>query len=89
VIHVAARQAINGGGRSTLLAAYGEIGRAPTVAHEEVVELVRSRRLQRRGIGWIDAHLLASTLVAHGRLWTADAALVTAARDLRVAHVVS
>jgi predicted nucleic acid-binding protein len=73
------------GGRAALLAAYQEIHRAGTLAHAEVVELVRSRRLQRRGIGWIDAHLLASTLVQHCRLWTADASLAAVAVELRIA----
>jgi hypothetical protein len=75
------------GGRTKLLAAYGEIPRAGTVGHAEVVELVRSRRLQGRGIGWIDAHLLASTLVERCRLWTADAKLAAVARELRIAQV--
>jgi hypothetical protein len=74
------------GGRAKLLAAYAEIDRAGTVAHPEVVELVRSRRLQRRGIGWIDAHLLASTLVERCRLWTVDANLAGIAEELRIAH---
>lgn len=75
------------GARAKLLAAYAVIDRAGTLAHAEVVELVRSRRLQRRGIGWIDAHLLASTLVERCRLWTLDANLAGIAAELRVAHV--
>jgi predicted nucleic acid-binding protein len=75
------------GGRTKLLAAYGQIPRAGTLVHAEVVELVRSRRLQRRGIGWIDAHLLASTLVERCRLWTADVDLAAVALELRIAHV--
>jgi hypothetical protein len=76
----------DGGARTKLLTAYAEIHRAPTLAHDEVVELVKVRRLQRRGIGWIDAHLLGSTLVQRCRLWTADVDLAAAARELRVAY---
>src|SRR6266851_8692561 len=42
------------GGRPTLLASYEKLLRAPTVSHAEVVELVRSRKLQGRGVGWMD-----------------------------------
>jgi len=72
--------------RTKLLAAYSEIHRARTLAHAEVVEFVESRRLRGRGIGWIDAHLLASTLVEQCTLWTADASLASLAAELRVAH---
>ena len=75
-----------GRARTTLLAAYTEIHRARTVAHEEVVEFVESRRLRGRGIGWVDAHLLASTMVERCTLWTADASLADLAAELRVAH---
>jgi len=74
------------GGRTKLLVAYAEIHRAGTVPHEEVVELVRARKLQGRGIGWIDAHILASALVERCRLWTADANLAGVATELRIAH---
>lgn len=57
---------------------------AEVVRHEEVLELVRRRRLTRRGIGWVDAHLLASALVVSARLWSADVALATVATDLNV-----
>ena len=73
--------------RTRLLAAYSEIHRARIVAHEEVVEFVESRLLRGRGIGWIDAHLLASTVVERCTLWTADASLEDVAAELRVAHV--
>jgi len=56
----------------------------PTVAHGEVLEFVRRRRLTRRGIGWVDAHLLASALTSSAVLWSSDADLRTAAADLAV-----
>jgi len=56
------------------------------VSHAEVLAFVRERELNGRGIGWIDAHLLASALVAQVTLWTADAALATIARELGIAY---
>jgi predicted nucleic acid-binding protein len=74
------------GGRAKFLATYAAMHQAPSVSHAEVVELVRSRKLSGRGIGWIDAHLLASTLVSRARLWTADTALNALSEALGVAH---
>jgi len=72
--------------RARLLAAYSEIDRAHTVPHAEVVEFVEARRLRGRGFGWVDAHLLASTVVERCTLWTADASLADLAAELSVAY---
>jgi predicted nucleic acid-binding protein len=74
------------GGRKQLLADYEQMHQAPVVPHRDVVEFVRERRLYGRGIGWIDAQLLASALVGRVRLWTTDPALAMAARELGVAY---
>jgi predicted nucleic acid-binding protein len=39
-----------------------------------------------RGIGWIDAHLLASALVADASIWTADGHLARLAGELGIAY---
>lgn len=79
---------IGGGGRARadLLVSYEQMHRAATVRHAEVVQFVAARNLRGRGIGWIDAHLLASTIVERCALWTADARLATLAADLGIAH---
>jgi predicted nucleic acid-binding protein len=74
------------GGRKQLLADYEQMHQAPVVSHHDVVEFVRDRRLHGRGIGWIDAHLLASALVGRLRLWTTDPALATTAKQLGIAY---
>ena len=58
---------------------------APSVPDDEVLGFVVGRRLSGRGIGWVDAHLLASALVSRCRLWTFDRALAAAAKDLGLA----
>lgn len=73
-------------GRRALLADFAAMHRAPIVAHGEVAAFVRQRRLHGRGIGWIDAHLLASALVGRLAFWTADARLAAVARELGVSH---
>ncbi len=55
--------------------------------HDEVLEMTEARRLFSRGLGWIDAHLLASALISDGYLlWTADKRLRDIAVDLGVAQ---
>ncbi|MEZ0326179.1 MAG: type II toxin-antitoxin system VapC family toxin [Fimbriimonas sp.] len=72
------------GGRSRLLNAYQLMRELHVVPHSEVVAFVSARRLNGLGIGWIDAHLLASCLVAGAKLWTADAALISVAESLGI-----
>ena len=74
------------GGRKRLLADYARMHQAPIVPHGEVVDFVIHRRLHGRGIGWIDAHLLASALVGRLRLWTIDPRLATLAAELGIAY---
>lgn len=58
---------------------------APVVPHTDVVTFVRDRKLHGRGIGWIDAHLLASALVGGLTLWTTDPPLAMLAKELGIA----
>jgi predicted nucleic acid-binding protein len=74
------------GGRKHLLASYEQMHRAPMVTQDEVVMFVRARRLYGRGIGWIDAHLLASTVVGRLKLWTADRRLAMLAKELGIVY---
>lgn len=74
------------GGRKALLANCERMDQAPLVPHAEVVAFVRHRKLNGRGIGWIDAHLLASALVGRLKLWTADSPLAAVATELGIAY---
>jgi len=73
-------------GRKRLLAEYAQMIQAPVVPHGDVVAFVRDRRLQGRGIGWVDVHLLASALVGRLKLWTADPRLAMVAREMGIAY---
>jgi predicted nucleic acid-binding protein len=74
------------GARGGLLKSYGLMHQVSTVPHAEVVEFVRAYKLHGRGIGWIDAHLLASALVARVPLWTADERLAGLADEIGVGY---
>ena len=73
-------------GRRELLDSYRLMHRISIVPHEEVVGFVRANKLHGRGIGWIDAHLLASCLVADVPIWTADDRLRKVASELRISY---
>lgn len=52
---------------------------------EEVLQLVGDNRLWGRGLGLVDAHLLAALRLEPGqRLWTRDRRLDRAARDVGI-----
>lgn len=44
----------------------------PQLPDPVVLEAIEVRRLWAKGIGWIDAHLLAASLVSGTHLWTLD-----------------
>lgn len=53
---------------------------------EETLAFIESQRLMGKGIGYIDAHLLAAVkLTERATLWTRDRALATVAAQLRIA----
>lgn len=59
---------------------------SPLASHEEVIEFIESAKLYSRGIGFTDAHLLASArLAADVQLWTLDKRLGTVATDMDLA----
>jgi hypothetical protein len=52
--------------------------------HRETLALVDQQHLAGLGLGWVDAHLLASSLLSNARLWTLDRRLARAAAQLKV-----
>ena len=65
--------------RSTILSLLGKLPTVPAAEDFEVMELIEGRRLMGRGLGWVDAHLLAAALISDVTLWTLDKPLVRAA----------
>ena len=53
--------------------------------HNEVRGFVEASGLPGSGIGWIDAHLLASARLSRAPLWTLDRRMQAAARALDLA----
>src|SRR5262245_62011142 len=70
--------------RTEVLALFDQLPPATVVSHQEVLHFVERHRLMGRGLGWIDLHLLASTLVNRATLATHDRLLLQAAQALGV-----
>lgn len=70
--------------RSEVLSLLESLPQVPVGSHNEVLTFVERRRLMGRGIGWIDAHLLASASLAGVLLWTHDRHLSEVARTLHL-----
>lgn len=70
--------------REEILSLLAALPVAKAAEHDEVMQLVAQPKLHGKGLGWIDAHLLASTLLTGCTLWTRDPSLAKAARQLRV-----
>ena len=72
--------------RSEILGLLNNLPRAKTATDLEVLELVENRHLYGLGIGYVDAHLLAATLLTPDTgLWTRDNRLASAATALGLA----
>lgn len=69
----------NLGNRDEVLKLLGELPSVPMAEHDEVLHLLGENRLHGRGLGWVDAHLLASAMLGGFRLWTRDRSLGRAA----------
>jgi len=71
--------------RSEILGLLRNLQQAHTATDDELLHLVENRHLFGLGIGYVDAHLLAATLLTAGaRLWTRDKRLAAVAVQLRL-----
>jgi hypothetical protein len=71
--------------RREVLRLLGDLPGAPVATDPEVLAFIEQRALMGRGVGYIDAHLLASVILdGAARLWTRDKRLATVALDLRL-----
>jgi predicted nucleic acid-binding protein len=72
--------------RNEVLELLGDLPAAPTATDPEALGFIERRALMGRGIGYIDVHLLASTVLSgDARLWTRDRRLAVAATELELA----
>ena len=68
-----------------VLGLFDQLPPATLVSHLELLHFIDRHRLMGRGLGWVDMHLLASTLASRATIATRDARLARAADALGVA----
>jgi predicted nucleic acid-binding protein len=69
--------------RAEVLESLAVLPTAPTIDYEELLTFLETHKLFGQGLGWIDVHLLASTMLQQETLWTLDQPLRNAAKTLR------
>jgi predicted nucleic acid-binding protein len=70
--------------RSMVLSYLNSLPTAKPATHVEALQFMDRQKLWGRGLGWIDVHLLASSLLSDCRFWTLDKRLAQTAADLRL-----
>ena len=72
--------------RAELLQLLEAMPRTLVASDAEVMHMLDERALFERGLGWVDVHLLAATLLTPGlRLWTRDQRLHAVAEEIGLA----
>jgi predicted nucleic acid-binding protein len=70
--------------RAGTLRSLHDLPTATIATREEAMALIESQQLFSRGIGWVDAQLLASALLSRCTLWTDDTRMNATARSLSI-----
>jgi predicted nucleic acid-binding protein len=67
--------------RESILSDLQALPSAMLASDAEVTSMIEEHKLWGRGLGWIDVHLLVSSLLSRCKLWTLDKRLERVARD--------
>ncbi|EPG64523.1 type II toxin-antitoxin system VapC family toxin [Leptospira wolffii] len=70
--------------KTSFLVEYVQLKEVPSATHQEVRTFTERNALSGAGIGWIDAHLLASCALGNAKLYSADSSLLKAAEKIGI-----
>jgi predicted nucleic acid-binding protein len=70
--------------RTEILSLLQSLPMAMEAEHEEVLQFIEEKRLMGRGLGYIDAHLMASSALMRTPLWTFDKRLNEISKELAI-----
>ncbi|PJZ67428.1 twitching motility protein PilT [Leptospira wolffii] len=70
--------------KTSFLVEYVQLKEVPSATHQEVRVFTEKNALSGAGIGWIDAHLLASCALGNAKLYSADSSLLKAAEKIGI-----
>ncbi len=74
--------------RAEILSLLNQLPMVKEATHDEVLALIEQRKLMDKGVGYIDVHLLASSILGHVQLWTKDQKLNTILTDFNLNFLV-
>ncbi len=72
--------------REVILQSLQDLPQAMCADDEEVMQLIAREKLYGKGIGYIDAHLLASARLSDAKVWTCDKRLAEVAEELALRY---
>lgn len=72
--------------RSEILALLKELPFTPVSEFDEYMQFIDQNRLYGVGVGFVDVHLLTSSLLADASLWSFDKRLKKVAEDIGIAY---
>ena len=72
--------------RQEILSMLDTLPQITVAEHSEVLQLIDKKHLMGSGIGYVDAHLLASAILSNTPLWTQDNHLKKAAAALKILY---
>ncbi len=72
--------------RRLVLHLLAKLPQAALANDDEVLQLIEEKKLAGSGVGWVDAHLLASALIEHCLFWTTDERLRMQAVKLGISY---
>ncbi len=70
--------------RNEILTMFKALPQSQSLEYEEVLNFLEAQHLYGRGLGWVDAHLVASCLLSGCSLWTLDKLLRRTATALAI-----
>ncbi|TGL63632.1 type II toxin-antitoxin system VapC family toxin [Leptospira sarikeiensis] len=73
--------------KNIFLKEYSQLKEVPLATHQEAMIFSERNSLAGLGIGWIDAHLLASCALGSAKLYSADLSLAKAAEKVGIAEI--
>jgi predicted nucleic acid-binding protein len=76
----------NLGNRSEILRLLQALPSTPVLEPSEILYFIENKSLMGRGLGYVDIHLLASSILGNVVFWTADRRLHEAAKNLGLSY---
>ena len=70
--------------RNEILSLLKSLPMANIAAHDEVLKFIEDRKLARKGLGYLDVHLLASSILSDSVIWSLDKKLSEIAMGLNI-----